>query len=280
MGPWRERMSFPHPIPSTLRWIAFALAATPLSSWSAPAAPIVFSRDVLPILSDTCFQCHGPDAKEGRKGDLRLDDEADAKRDRDGYRVIAEGHPDASELVRRLLSKDPDEQMPPPELGRPLSPAQIDTLKRWVAEGGKWGKHWAFEPVVRTAVPEGVHPIDTLVQRGLDAAGIKPNPPADPATLIRRLSLDLTGLPPGAVIGDQSSVTGILERLTTDHRLPITDHDWSVIIDKLLDSPDYGERMAWDWLEAARYADSNGYQGDNERTMWPWRDWVDRKSVV
>jgi len=267
-------MSLPHPIPSTLRWIAFALAMSPLSGWSAPASTIVFSRDVLPILSDTCFQCHGPDAKEGRKGDLRLDDEADAKRDRDGYRVITEGHPDASELVRRLLSDDPEEQMPPPKLGRPLSPAQIDTLKRWVAEGGKWGKHWAFEPIVRPAVPEGTHPIDALVQRGLDAAGIKPNPPADPATLIRRLSLDLTGLPPGAVIGDQSSVISGRENPNPDHRLPMTDHDWSVIIDKLLDSPHYGERMAWDWLEAARYADSNGYQGDNERTMWPWRDWV------
>lgn len=281
-------MWFLRPIHQTLPWVTGVLGLFPLSGLAAPAGAIVFSRDVLPILSDSCFQCHGPDAKEGRKGDLRLDDEADAKRDRDGHRVVAEGRPDASELVRRLLSKDPDEQMPPPEMGRPLSPTQIDTLKRWVAEGGKWGKHWAFEPIVRPAVPEGSHPIDALVQRGLDAAGIKPNPPADPATLIRRLSLDLTGLPPSSVIGNQSSVignqfsvtsnqssvTGILERLTTDHRLPITDHDWSVIIDTLLDSPHYGERMAWDWLEAARYADSNGYQGDNERTMWPWRDWV------
>ena len=254
-------------IPPFLRVLAGILAFAPVAGRTAPPSSVVFSRDILPILSDACFQCHGPDAKEGRKGDLRLDDETDAKRDRDGYRVIAEGHPDASELILRLLSEDPEEQMPPPKLGRPLSPTQIDMLKRWIAEGGQWGKHWAFEPVVRPAVPEGVHPIDALVQHGLDAAGIKPNPPADPATLLRRLSLDLTGLPPSSVISGQ-------ENPNTDHRSPITDHNWSAIIDKLLDSPQYGERMAWDWLEAARYADSNGYQGDNERTMWPWRDWV------
>jgi mono/diheme cytochrome c family protein len=252
------------------------LAMVPAIARSA-GGPVVFSRDVLPILSDSCFQCHGPDAKEGRKGDLRLDDEADAKRERDGDRVIAAGNPEASELVHRLLSTDPDEQMPPPELGRPLSTAQIDILKRWIAEGAKWGKHWSFERIERPAVPEtngGRHPIDALVQRGLDAAGLKPNPPADPATLLRRLSLDLTGLPPSSVIGNQSSVISGRENPNTSHRSPITDHDWSVIIDQLLDSPHYGERMAWDWLDAARYADSNGYQGDNERTMWPWRDWV------
>jgi len=252
------------------------LAMVPAVARSA-GGPVVFSRDVLPILSDSCFQCHGPDAKEGRKGDLRLDDEADAKRERDGHRVITSGNPDASELVQRLLSTDPDEQMPPPELGRPLSTTQIDILKRWIAEGAKWGKHWSFERIERPSVPEtngGRHPIDALVQRGLDAAGVKPNPPADPATLLRRLSLDLTGLPPSSVIGNQSSVISGRENPNTDDRSPIADHDWSVIIDQLLDSPHYGERMAWDWLDAARYADSNGYQGDNERTMWPWRDWV------
>jgi mono/diheme cytochrome c family protein len=255
---------------------AFVLAMAPAAARPA-GGPVVFSRDVLPILSDSCFQCHGPDAKEGRKGDLRLDDESDAKRDRDGHPVVAAGNPDASELVRRLLSADPDEQMPPPDLGRPLTTAQIDTLKRWIAEGAKWGKHWSFERIERPAVPEaagGRHPIDALVQRGLDAAGLKPNPPADPATLLRRLSLDLTGLPPSSLIGNQSSVISGRENPNTDHRSPVTDHDWSVIIDQLLDSPHYGERMAWDWLDAARYADSNGYQGDNERTMWPWRDWV------
>jgi len=245
--------------------LSFSGTSVPLQ-----CAPVVFSRDVLPILSDSCFQCHGPDAKEGRKGDLRLDLEADAIRERDGHRVVAAGNADASELIRRLLSEDPDEQMPPPELGRPLSSKQIETLKRWISEGAKWGKHWSFERIERPAVSEAAearHPIDALVQRGLDAAGLKPNPPADPATLFRRLSLDLTGLPPAAVIGDR-------EDPNTDHRLTITDAQWSALVDQLLASPHFGERMAWDWLDAARYADSNGYQGDNERTMWPWRDWV------
>lgn len=255
-------MQFPCHSRFPLRSLAAAFLLIPMGGRSAPTGPVVFSRDVLPILSDACFQCHGPDAKEGRKGDLRLDDETDAKRDRDGIRVIHAGHPDASELVHRLLSQDPDEQMPPPDLGRPLSPDQIATLKRWIAEGAKWGKHWAFERIERPAVPEaspGIHPIDALVQKGLDDAGLKPNPPADPATLVRRLSLDLTGLPPGAVI---------------DGPVPSDPHEWSAFVDQLLASPHYGERMAWDWLDAARYADSNGYQGDNERTMWPWRDWV------
>jgi len=223
---------------------------------------VIFSRDILPILSDSCFQCHGPDAKKGRKGDLRLDDEADAKREREGgHRVIAAGDTDASELVRRLLSTDPDEQMPPPELGRPLSAAQITTLRQWVAEGAKWGKHWAFERIERPAVPAGLHPVDALVQRGLDGAGLKANSEAPRETLIRRLSLDLTGLPP-----TPEELSTFLADTTPDA--------WSRLVDRLLASPAYGERMAWDWLDAARYADSNGYQGDNERTMWPWRDWV------
>ena len=232
-----------------------------IASSSDGASPILFSRDVLPILSDSCFQCHGPDANKGRKGDLRLDDEADAKRERDGHRVIAASDVDASELVRRLLSNDPEEQMPPPDLGRPLTSAQISTLRQWIAEGAKWGKHWAFERIERPAVPETAHPVDALVQRGLDEAGMRANPLAPREALIRRLSLDLTGLPP-----TPEEIAAFLADSRPDA--------WSHLVDRLLASPAYGERMAWDWLEAARYADSNGYQGDNERTMWPWRDWV------
>lgn len=226
---------------------------------------VVFSRDVLPILSDACFQCHGPDAKGARKGDLRLDVESDAKRDRGDHRAIIEGHPEASELVRRLLSDDPEEKMPPPDLGRSLKPIQIETLRRWISQGAKWGKHWAFERIERPDTPDGTNPVDALVQRGLESAGIKPNDPASPDTLIRRLSLDLTGLPPEAVVAE-----------ATDFRSTMAAPEWERLVDKLLSSPHYGERMAWDWLDAARYADSNGYQGDNDRTMWPWRDWVVR----
>jgi mono/diheme cytochrome c family protein len=250
----------------TSRSLQLICGALLLSTATVPAAEtgreVIFSRDVLPILSDSCFQCHGPDAKKGRKGDLRLDDEADAKREREGgHRAIAVGDADASELVQRLLSTDPDEQMPPPELGRPLSEMQIATLRRWIAEGAKWGKHWAFERIERPAVAETAHPVDALVQRGLDQAGVKANPEAPRETLIRRLSLDLTGLPP-----TPEEVRTFLADTTPDA--------WSGLVDRLLASPAYGERLAWDWLDAARYADSNGYQGDNERTMWPWRDWV------
>ncbi len=246
--------------------LVLASAGVGFGASTAPPPPAVFSRDILPILSDSCFQCHGPDPKEGRKGDLRLDDEADAKRARKGRRVVAEGDPGASELVRRLLSEDPDEMMPPPELGRSLSPEQIETLKRWIREGAKWGRHWAFERIERPALPEDAHPIDALVQRGLDAAGIPPNAEAPPETLIRRLSLDLNGLPP-----TREEIDAFLADSIRNPQSALR-----ALLARLLASPAYGERMAWDWLEAARYADSNGYQGDNERTMWPWRDWVVR----
>lgn len=223
-----------------------------------------FSRDVLPILSDKCFHCHGPDPKTARKGDLRLDDEADVKRDRDGYRVLDVINPAQSELIARITAADEDDLMPPPDVGRPLSPEQIETLKKWVAQGSKWGRHWAFEMVKRPALGQtGEHPIDVLVGRQLQAKGMLANSRADRRTLIRRLKLDLTGLPPSP---EQ------VERFLAD------DHPgaWVRLVTRTLASPAYGERMAWDWLEAARYADSNGYQGDRERSMWPWRDWVVR----
>lgn len=227
-----------------------------------PEREVIFSRDVLPILSDTCFQCHGPDANKGRKGDLRLDDETDAKRPREGHPAITAGSPETSEMIRRLLSDDPEERMPPPELDRPLTPEQIGTLRRWVVQGAKWGKHWAFERVERPVITEAnTHPVDALVKRQLEEAGINPNPAANKETLIRRLFLDLTGLPPAP-----TEINAFLADTAPDA--------WTSLVDRTLASPAFGERMAWDWLEAARYADSNGYQGDNERTMWPWRDWV------
>ncbi len=223
-----------------------------------------FSRDVLPILSDKCFHCHGPDPKKARKGDLRLDEENDAKRDRDGYRVLNSTNPSKSELLARITAVNTDELMPPPDVGRPLSVEQVETLKKWVMQGSKWGRHWAFERVNRPLLSqEGVHPIDELVSRGMKDKGINANPSADRRTLIRRLKLDLTGLPPNL---EQ------LRRFLADDQPGA----WERLVNRTLASPYYGERMAWDWLEAARYADSNGYQGDRERSMWPWRDWVVR----
>ena len=226
-----------------------AMLLSLLTVESATAREIDFSRDVLPILSDKCFHCHGPDPKEARKGDLRLDDEADAKRDRDGYRVLDSANPAQSELLARITATDADDLMPPPDVGRPLSAEQIETLKLWVAQGSKWGRHWAFERVKRPALGQaGVHPIDELVGRQLEAKGMQANPRADRRTLIRRLKLDLTGLPP---------TPAQVKRFLEDDQPGA----WNRLVTRTLASPAYGERMAWDWLEAARYADSNGYQG-------------------
>lgn len=250
-----------------VRRAAFLLVALSLLvARLVPAAEkkVDFSREVLPILSDNCFQCHGPDPKEGRKGDLRLDEEKDVKRLREGYRVVEEGHAKTSELYRRLITLEKDDRMPPAKLGRTLSPSQIETLRRWIDEGGQWGRPWAFERIERPAVKNAArHPIDELVERQWEKAGLASTPRASRETLIRRLTLDLTGLPP---------TPEQLDAFLAD----TAPGAWERLVDRTLASPAYGERMAWDWLEAARYADSNGYQGDNERTMWPWRDWVVR----
>jgi hypothetical protein len=232
----------------------------------ACAEPLRFNRDVLPILVDKCFHCHGPDSAR-RKADLRLDREEDAKRKRDGGTAIVPGKPDESELARRIRSKDAEERMPPKGSGRELSVAQIETLRRWVAEGAKWEKHWAFivpsrpdpSPVNDANWPRTA--IDRFILARLEKEGIKPSSEADRVTLIRRMSLDLTGVPPtpaevDAFVNDKSP--DAVEKLA----------------DRLLASPRYGERIAWPWLEAARYADTNGYQTDAERFMWRWRDWV------
>jgi Protein of unknown function (DUF1553)/Protein of unknown function (DUF1549)/Concanavalin A-like lectin/glucanases superfamily/Planctomycete cytochrome C len=234
--------------------IALVLPAT------ARADPVRFNRDVLPILADNCFACHGPDAGK-RKGKLRLDREVDARK------AVPPGKPESSELVRRITSADPDERMPPKDSGRQLTKAQTETLKRWVAEGAGWEKHWAFLTPVRPEPPIvqdagwARTPIDRFVLARLEQAGLKPSAEADRTTLIRRMSLDLTGLPPTPAEVDafvRDSGPNAVERLA----------------DRLLASSRYGERMAWRWLEAARYADTNGYQTDAGRDMWRWRDWV------
>ncbi len=226
-----------------------------LSFSSALAAGTIdFSRDIQPILSDKCYFCHGPDAKE-RKGDLRLDVEKEAKAVKDGVAAILPGKSDKSSLIERILSTDPDEVMPTPKSHRTLTEAQKQLLKQWIDEGAKWGTHWAFERIERPNVPDvgAKHPIDAFVKAKLAEKGMKPSPKADAVALLRRVSLDLTGLPPAA-----DELKG----------------DYAKAVERLLDSPRFGERWAWDWLDAARYADTNGYQGDPERTMWPWRDWV------
>jgi mono/diheme cytochrome c family protein len=223
-----------------------------------------FDRDILPVLSDHCFQCHGPDAK-ARKGDLRLDLKEDALRTENP--VIVPGKSVESELIARIESADPDEVMPPPKSNHALTKAQIATLRHWIDAGATWGKHWAFVPPTLPEVPAvgdpswARNPIDRFILARLDAEGLKPSPEAAKTTLIRRVTLDLIGLPP---------TLDEIDAFLADDRPDAYER----VVDRLLASPHYGERHAWDWLDAARYADSNGYQGDNDRTMWPWRDWV------
>lgn len=228
---------------------------------AAGVAEVDFSREILPVLSDNCFHCHGPDPK-ARKGDLRLDDEADAKRDREGHPVIAPGKGSASKLLKRLITEDPDERMPPPELGRTIPAETIVKIRQWIDEGAQWGRHWALTPIARPELPlPGEHPVDSFITNRLEAAGLNPTPRAAKTTLIRRLHLDLTGLPPSP-----ENVAAFL----ADKR----PRAWRDLVRQVIAKEAYGERMAWNWLDASRYADSNGYQGDMERTMWPWRDWV------
>jgi hypothetical protein len=238
-----------------------------------------FARDVRPILSRHCFKCHGPD-EEGRKSKLRLDQrDAALAPAKSGQAAIVPGKADASELVHRILSTDPDEIMPPPAAKQELTAEQKDTLRRWVEAGAEYKEHWAFIAPKRPpvpAAPEGTHPIDAFLQAKLKAAGLSPAPPAEPATLIRRLSMDLTGLPP-----EDAKLQYIMRAIHQkfgvkqyEQKSPQTVELYESYVDTLLASPAYGERWARKWLDLARYADTNGYEKDRTRQIWPWRDWV------
>ncbi len=240
----------------------FIVLLTCFASTGAWAEEIDFARDIRPILSENCSFCHGPD-EETREADLRLDTETGAAE------VIEPNDSEASELYRRLITDDIDELMPPPESNRQLSKREIRLIRSWIESGATWEQHWSFQSIRELEVPAVAvtdhavirNPIDSFVQQKLAAQGISPSPEASRSTLIRRLSLDLTGLPP-----TPEPVATFLADSRPDA--------YERLVDQLLDSPAYGIRMAWPWLDAARYADTNGYQGDRERTMWPWRDWV------
>ena len=252
-----------------------SLCQAALALWlAAPAAGqgaarVDFERDIRPILADRCFACHGPDAR-ARKAGLRLDrrDSAVATRTDPSRAIIDPGHPERSELFRRITSTDPDQVMPRPKSKLPrLDPDQIDLVRRWIDEGAAWGEHWSFEELPRSvAVPETPapgHPVDAFVSRGLARVGLQPAARAERRVLIRRVSLDLTGLPPSP-----SEVEAFVADQDPDA--------FEKVVDRLLDSAHYGERMASTWLDAARYADSLGYQTDRGQRVWPWRDWVVR----
>ncbi|MFZ9746900.1 MAG: PSD1 and planctomycete cytochrome C domain-containing protein [Opitutaceae bacterium] len=241
-------------------------------SSAAAAEPIDFNRQIRPILADACFHCHGPDAAS-REAKLRLDEREGLYRVREGVAVVVPGKPEESELLHRIVSPHEDEVMPPPRAARQLKPEEKELLRRWVAAGAPWGRHWSFAPPVAAAVPDVParrgwrsvpqvrNPVDAFVVARLQREGLAPSPEAPRAALLRRVSLDLTGLPPSPEE---------LDAFLADSRPDAYERQ----VDRLLASPRYGERWAWDWLDAARYADTNGFQGDPERTMWPWRDWV------
>ncbi len=245
-----------------------ALIAVPASAEdSAKPAGIDFNRDIRPILSARCLNCHGID-EESRKGELRLDQRADAVRERDGFFVIKPGDPVESELVARIESTEADEVMPPPKAGPPLKAEEKALLKRWIAEGANYAEHWSYQPIVKRDAPKtsddawATSPIDRFILARLDQAGLKPAKPADRATLLRRLSLDITGLPPAPAE---------VEAFVRD----ASPEAYRTAVRKLLDSPHYGERMGRVWLDLARYADSKGYGSDPLREyMWRYRDWV------
>ncbi|MDG1893663.1 MAG: DUF1549 domain-containing protein, partial [Fuerstiella sp.] len=235
----------------------------------SPAQDVQYNRDVRPILADKCFRCHGPDAAT-REGELRLDDRSNATRDRDGHRAIAPGNAAASEVFRRVTAADPDERMPPRDSGSSLNADEIENLRQWIKDGAEYQSHWSFVAPRRAALPSvnadtwSINPVDRFVLANLERHGRSPSAKADNATLIRRATLDLTGLPPA------------LQEIDAFERDSADGHDaaYQRLIDRLLASPRYGERMATAWLDAARYADTNGYFTDNDRAMWLWRDWV------
>ncbi|MDF1823646.1 MAG: PSD1 and planctomycete cytochrome C domain-containing protein [Verrucomicrobiales bacterium] len=232
----------------------------------APNRPIKFNRDIRPILSETCFHCHGPD-EHGRRADLRLDSLAGATTDLGGTVAIVPGDLEKSEAWWRIISDDADELMPPPESHLVLTEDQKELIRRWIEEGAEYEGHWAYEAPVRTEVPQtgwGNGEIDSFIHARLIEEGMKPSPEADPRTLIRRLTFDLTGLPP-----THEEVNAFLASYAKDRETT-----WAKAIDRLLSSPHFGERMAVPWLDQARYADTNGYSIDGGRQMWLWRDWV------
>lgn len=236
----------------------------------APATAVAaldYSRHIRPILSNHCFKCHGPD-ENVRKGGLRLDlRDAALLPAASGDKAIVPGQPAASELVARITSADPAQVMPPPDANKKLTPQEIELLQQWIQQGADYKLHWSYVKPQRPVLPEIQQrdwprtPIDHFILHRLEKAGSKPAPEADRITLIRRLTLDLTGLPPTI-----SEVDQFVNDASPDA--------YEKVVDRLLSSPHFGERMAQEWLDLSRYGDTNGYENDSDRSMWKYRDWV------
>jgi hypothetical protein len=254
-----------------LRGLGFLLGCLVLlrsASARGPAARRVdFNRDIRPIFSNHCFACHGPDKKRGKAG-LRLDNKDAAFQElKSGRHALVPRNLDESELYQRVSAADENERMPPKAFGKPLSKEQVELIRRWIEQGAEWKGHWAYSPPRRPPLPAVQskawprNGIDYFILARLEREGLQPSPEADRATLLRRLSFDLTGLPP---------TPAELDAFLADQR-PAA---YEKVVDRLLASPTYGERMAQSWLDLARYADTNGYHIDNHREMWKWRGWV------
>ncbi len=244
-----------------LRFTVFLCASVSLLAENS----VKFNRDVRPILSENCFTCHGPDAK-ARKADLRLDLESAALSDLGGYQAIQPGSPEQSELIARIETSDPDDVMPPPKTGKTLTTEEKRILRDWIVSGAEWEGHWAYIPVEKPEVPKldesaELSPVDAFIGRMWEREGLNPANPADPARLIRRLSLDLTGLPP-----DPEDVIAFINDPSSKR--------YEALIDRLLNTPAFGERMAVFWLDLVRYADTVGYHGDQPYSVFPFRDYV------
>ena len=252
---------------------SFIVAVIATGANAAAPAKLHFNRDIRPLMSDTCFHCHGPD-KNTRKAGLRLDIREEAlKPAKSGELPIVPGKPEESEIIKRLFTRDTDDLMPPEEAHKTFTPEQKETFKRWVAEGAEYEPHWAYTPLTRPAVPKcngpvssfkGSDAVDAFIQEKLAEKNVEPSARADARTLIRRLSLDLKGLPPTpaeveAFVKDSASnPNGTLEKA----------------VDRLLESPHYGERMAVWWLDVARFTDTVGFHGDQNQRIFPYRDYV------
>ena len=243
-----------------------ALATALLAGLQAGAAPVEFNRDIRPILADTCFHCHGPDPGT-RKASLRLDTEAGFFKEREGKFPVVKGKPDQSSLYQRLITTDEDDVMPPKKEHKDLKPAQIALIKSWIEQGAPWQPHWSFINPTAPKLPEVKNPawvrnpIDRFVLASLEKAGLQPAPEADRQTLARRLSLDITGLPPEPEV----------VQAFVDDKAPDA---YDRLIEKLMKSEHWGEHRGRYWLDAARYGDTHGMHFDNYREMWPYRDWV------
>jgi hypothetical protein len=250
------------PLPAL--FVLLLLGASVFAAETPVPEKIDFNRDVRPILSDLCFKCHGFDDK-ARKAGRRLDTAEGALAETEGVRAVVPGKLAESELHVRIRSTDKDEAMPPSKTGKKLNERQKTILDRWIEQGAPYAKHWSFEPVRQAPppVPTG-NPIDAFIRARLEQEGLAPSPEADPYTLCRRLSLDLIGLPPTPEEADRFAEAARANMQQAVDKL----------VDRLLAAPQYGERWARPWLDLARYADTNGYEKDRNRSIWPWRDWV------